>query len=184
MHLFSTKLCRHGIFYDHGIFLPFKSVLLLRQANLILICVFAPSAERFKELEKKAGYSKVYFFLGACILLSGIILLAGGFKLVTDLVGFLYPAYMSFKSMESAKGMPDDATQWLTYWVVFSSLTVFEGVATFIVDYIPFYYVIKIGLIIWLYHPKTTGAELIYNQVVRPFILPYLEMTKTTKKAE
>ena len=86
--------------------------------------------------------------------------------------------------MEAAKGIPDDATQWLTYWVVFSSLTVFEGVGAFIVSYIPMYYGLKIGLVIWLYHPKTTGAELVYNQVVRPYILPYLEMTKTTKKAE
>ena len=124
----------------------------------------------------------MYFFLGACLLISGILYLAGGFKLLTDLLGFLYPAYMSFKSMESAKG--PDATQWLTYWVVFSSLTVMEGVATFIVDYIPMYYGLKIGLIIYLYHPKTTGAEVVYNQVVRPYVLPYLEMTKTTKKAE
>ena len=87
--------------------------------------------------------------------------------------------YMSFKSMET--GIPDDATQWLTYWVVFSALSVSEDVFYFIFAYIPFYYVIKIGLIIWLYHPKTTSAELVYNQVVRPYILPYME---TTKKAE
>ena len=87
--------------------------------------------------------------------------------------------YMSFKSMET--GISDDATQWLTYWVVFSALSVSEDVFYFIFAYIPFYYVIKIGLIIRLYHPKTTGAELVYNQVVRPYILPYME---TTKKAE
>jgi receptor expression-enhancing protein 5/6 len=146
---------------------------------------FVLSSERFKELEAKTGYSKVYFFLVSVVMLSGLILYAGGFKLVTDLVGFLYPAYMSFKSMESSaqKGV-DDATQWLTYWVVFSVLTVMEGVAPFIMEWIPMYYVLKVAIIVWLYHPKTTGAEVIYNQVVRPYILPYLEVTKTTKKAE
>jgi receptor expression-enhancing protein 5/6 len=115
-------------------------------------------------------------------LVSTFILGFGGLKLVTDLVGFLYPAYMSFKSMESSpKGVPDDATQWLTYWVIFSSLTVIEGLFTFIVNLIPFYHVIKMGLIIWLYHPKTTGAEVIYNQIVRPKILPHLEGGKKTE---
>eukprot|EP00339_Tiarina_fusa_P019800 CAMPEP_0117041342 /NCGR_PEP_ID=MMETSP0472-20121206/28882_1 /TAXON_ID=693140 ORGANISM="Tiarina fusus, Strain LIS" /NCGR_SAMPLE_ID=MMETSP0472 /ASSEMBLY_ACC=CAM_ASM_000603 /LENGTH=180 /DNA_ID=CAMNT_0004752335 /DNA_START=67 /DNA_END=609 /DNA_ORIENTATION=+ len=148
-----------------------------------------PSAtqfEKFKELETKTGYSKVYFFLGACLILSGLIVYAGGLKLVTDLIGFLYPAYMSFRAVENApavgKGISDEATQWLTYWVVFSCLTVLEGVAPFIVDYIPMYYANKVGIIVWLYHPKTTGAEVVYNQVVRTYILPYLEMTKTTKK--
>lgn len=137
-------------------------------------------------MEQKTGYSKVYFFLAAVVFLAGVIVYAGGFKLVTDLVGFLYPAYMSFKCMESApqtKGVTDDATQWLTYWVVFCSVTVSEGVAPFIVHWIPMYYFLKIGVIVWLYHPKTTGAEMIYNQVVRPYVRPYLEM-KTTKKAE
>jgi receptor expression-enhancing protein 5/6 len=146
--------------------------------SLLRFCLL----ERFKELEEKTGHSKVYFFLGAVLLVSTFILGFGGLKLVTDLVGFLYPAYMSFKSMESSpKGVPDDATQWLTYWVIFSSLTVIEGLFTFIVNLIPFYYGIKMGLIIWLYHPKTTGAEVIYNQIVRPKILPHLEGGKKTE---
>merc|ERR1712100_712496 len=69
--------------------------------------------EKFKQLEEKTGYSKVYFFLAAVLSISMFIIVAGGLKLVTDLVGFLYPAYMSFKAIENAS---TDATQWLTYW--------------------------------------------------------------------
>jgi receptor expression-enhancing protein 5/6 len=137
-------------------------------------------------LETKTGYSKVYFFLVAFVVLFGGIYFTGGFKLLTDLIGFVYPAYMSFQSMESAsgKGVPAGDTQWLTYWVVFSFVTVLESIAPFIAEWVPMYYVNKAGLIVWLYHPKTSGAEVIYNQVVRPYILPYLETTKATKKAE
>ena len=139
-----------------------------------------------KELEEKTGYPKAYFFLAIAALISILTVVAGGFKLVTDLLGFLYPAYMSFKSMEtsSKSGTTEDATQWLTYWVVFSFLTVVEGVAGFIVNWIPMYFFLKTGLIVWLYHPSTKGAETAYGQVVRPYILPYLEMNKPTKKAE
>jgi receptor expression-enhancing protein 5/6 len=143
------------------------------------------TTDRLKELEVKTGYSKVYFFLAAATILSIVTVVAGGLKLVTDLMGFFYPAYMSFKSMESSpKGAAEDATQWLTYWVVFSFLVVLEGVAGFIVLWIPMYFFLKTGLIVWLYHPSTKGAEIIYNQVVRPYILPYLEMNKPTKKVE
>lgn len=136
--------------------------------------------EKLKELEEKTGYSKVYFFAGAILLLVTFILGFGGLKLVTDMIGFLYPAYMSFKSMESSpKGVPEDATLWLTYWVIFATLSVAEGLFTFIVNMIPFYYFIKMGLIVWLYHPKTAGAEVFYNQIVRPKIIPYIETKKT-----
>jgi len=30
-----------------------------------------------------------------------------------------------------------------------------------------------------LYHPKTAGAEVFYNQIVRPKIIPYIETKKT-----
>jgi len=133
------------------------------------------ATEQLKDVEKKTGYPKTYFFLAAVVLLGTIVTLVGGFKLLTDLVGFLYPAYMSFKSMESAKGVPEDATQWLTYWVVFSSLSVIESVAGFIIGWIPMYYFIKLGVIIWLYHPKTKGAEVIYTQVVKTHIAPHIE---------
>ena len=128
--------------------------------------------------------------MAAVIVISLLTVVIGGAKLVTDLLGFLYPAYMSFKSMESnTKGATtEDATQWLTYWVVFSSVTVIEGCFGFIVSWIPMYFFVKLGFIVWLYHPSTKGAETIYGQVVRPYILPYMNMsgasTTTTKKVE
>jgi receptor expression-enhancing protein 5/6 len=51
--------------------------------------------------------------------------------LLTNLLGFLYPAYASFKALES-HGVDDDK-QWyiffsfrLTYWVVFAFLNMIE----------------------------------------------------------
>jgi receptor expression-enhancing protein 5/6 len=112
---------------------------------------------------------------------SGVLTLVGGAKLMVDLTGFVYPAYMSFKSMDS--GSQDD-TQWLTYWVVFSFLSIVESLMGFLVVLIPFYFWLKIGIIIWMYHPATRGAQVIYDQALRPLLLPYLEMDKPTKKAE
>jgi receptor expression-enhancing protein 5/6 len=138
--------------------------------------------DKLKELEEKTGYSKVYFFLAFCGLFSGILTLLGGAKLIVDLVGFVYPAYMSFKSMDANNG---EDTQWLTYWVVFAFFSIVEGMAGFLTRLIPFYFLTKAGFILWLYHPQTMGALSIYSGVIRPYMLPYLDINGTgTKKSE
>jgi receptor expression-enhancing protein 5/6 len=60
----------------------------------------------------------VYFFFLIILSLGTVLFALGGAKLVSDLVGFVYPAYASFKAIDSAD--PNDDTQWLTYWVVFA----------------------------------------------------------------
>lgn len=48
------------------------------------------------------------------------------------------------KAVETSK--KDDDTKWLTYWVVFSFITVIEFPAQFILQWIPFYSLIKVSL--------------------------------------
>jgi receptor expression-enhancing protein 5/6 len=110
-------------------------------------------------------------------------LTVGGVKLVSDLVAFLYPAYASFKAIDSAS--PEDDAQWLTYWVVFSFFSVIENSLWFIVGWIPMYFVLKISFFLWLYHPNFLGAGAVYQQVLRPLVLPYVKgpaVVTTTKK--
>ena len=107
-------------------------------------------------------------------------------KLVSDLLAFAYPAYMSFKAIESTD-LTDD-TQWLTYWVVFALFSIVESVMDFLVMWIPFYYLIKVSFFAWLYHPKFMGAGLVYKQVIKPFVMPYFhafeQQSKPQKKEE
>src|SRR3569832_121837 len=130
------------------------------------------STDKLKELEDKTGYPKVYFFLAGVVLLFSVLWVIGGAKLIVDLVGFVYPAYMSFKSMDS--GNHDD-TQWLTNWVVFSCFSIVESFFTFVVYLIPIYFWIKIGIIVYMWHPSSRGAQTLYEQFLRPLLLPYLE---------
>lgn len=130
--------------------------------------------EKLEQLEKQTGHSKVYFFLAAVLLLFGIIFAIGGIKLFSELLGFLYPAYMSFKALEGGKTADGDSTQWMTYWIVFCFLSLIESTFPFIVEHVKFYYAIKCSIIVWLFHPKTNGAEVIYNSAIRPYILPLL----------
>jgi receptor expression-enhancing protein 5/6 len=132
------------------------------------------------QLEIKTGQPKALFFLAGVALLVGLSVLLAGGKLIVDLCGFVYPAYMSFKSLEAN----NDETQWLTYWVVFSTYSIAESFLAPLVSMIPFYFWIKIGLIVYMYHPATKGALTIYQQALRPLLLPYLDADKTTSKKD
>lgn len=134
-----------------------------RLPPLVFASTSTHAADRLSEVEKKTGYPKAYFFAAGSILLTALITAVGGMKLISDLIGFLYPAYMSFKAIESSETVDD--TQWLTYWVVFAKFSILESVAGFLVEWIPFYYVIKILFFTWLFHPKFMGAAMVYKQI-------------------
>lgn len=68
-----------------------------------------------------------------------------GTILLSNLIGFLYPAYASIKAVESSR--KDDDTKWLTYWVVFSFITLIELPAQILFQWIPFYSLIKVSII-------------------------------------
>lgn len=125
-----------------------------------------------KEIEKTTGYPAAWFFVAFVAIFSAIVTLVGGAKLLVDLVGFVYPAYMSFKSIESTAA---DDTQWLTYWVVFSTFSIVESMLGFVTMLIPMYFWIKIFVIVWMWYPTTRGAETIYEQLLKPNVGPYIE---------
>ena len=140
--------------------------------------------DKLAELEKKTGQPKAYFLVALYSAIISVISLLGGMKLISDLIGFVYPAYMSFKAIESTETVDDQ--QWLTYWVVFALFSILESVAGFLVEWIPFYFAIKILFFAWLFHPKFMGAAVVYKNV-KPIIQNYtkgVEAEKPQKKEE
>lgn len=123
----------------------------------------------------------MYFFFVISLIISFLLYIIGGPKLISDLVAVIYPAYQSFKAIDS-KDRGDDV-QWLMYWVVFSLVSLFETIGMWLLDMIPFYFFIKVCFFVWLYHPKFLGAELVYIGLVRPHLMPYLKSISITKTA-
>jgi receptor expression-enhancing protein 5/6 len=72
---------------------------------------------------------------------------------------------MSFLALESDDD--EDDKQWLTYWVVFGLFSIVDQFAGFILHWIPFYYFLKMGFLIWCFHPATQGATIVYNHYIR-----------------
>ncbi|KAI9189723.1 ER membrane protein DP1/Yop1 [Blastocladiella emersonii ATCC 22665] len=121
------------------------------------------------ELEKRSGVPKAYMAAGGAGVLTLMIFFNIAGQLLTNMVGFLYPAYASFRSIESP-GKTDD-TQWLTYWVVYAFFSIIEYFADILIYWLPMYYTIKAAFLLWLYLPYFRGADRVYSGTIRPFLL-------------
>lgn len=124
-----------------------------------------------KTLSEKTGLKVSYIMAVFFTILLIFVLLEWGSFLITSLVGFIYPAYMSFKAIESTDS--NDDTQWLTYWVVYSFFTVFNDIVIYFLGFIPFFYILKVALYVWMFHPRTKGAVLVYSKAIRPLLTKY-----------
>ena len=103
------------------------------------------------------------YSLVACVL---FVMFGVGQSYITNTIGVAYPAFMSFVALESA-GTEDDK-QWLTYWVCFGAFNIVDQFAGLILQFIPFYYFLKLGFLVYLFHPSTLGATVVYEKFVLP----------------
>lgn len=145
--------------------------------------------EPIRKLADKLGVKVTTLGLGVIAVVVVFTLLSYGGDLLCSLIGFLYPAYLSYKALEHMlKDIPhietttvsklqphfEEFRQWLTYWVVyavFCTLDPFLSVALFFVG--PLYTLVKIALFIYLYHPSTRGAQKIYDTYLRKVLRKY-----------
>jgi receptor expression-enhancing protein 5/6 len=98
----------------------------------------------FFEQQEKTNVPKEYLVVGATVLFALIVVLAVGVGSLTNIVGFVYPAFKSFMAIET-KSKGDD-TQWLVYWVIFAFFSIAETFVDFLLYWIPFYHAFKLAV--------------------------------------
>jgi receptor expression-enhancing protein 5/6 len=172
------------------------------------------------KLDKQLGFpkAKAYVALGAVAFYLLLIVFNFAGSLLTNLLGFVYPAYASFKAIESKQ--KDDDTQWqvhpsladfliflflclsismslyfyavswflsifavshlhhpidrprrLTYWVVFAFFCTIEFFTDILLYWLPFYFLLKASVILYLALPQFQGAATLYTRFLRPILL-------------
>ncbi|CAL9183927.1 unnamed protein product [Musa hybrid cultivar] len=89
--------------------------------------------------------------------------------LAGPLVTLVYPLYASVKAIESKS--PVDDQQWLTFWVLYSLLTLFELTFAKVIEWLPFWPFAKLIFNCWLVLPYFNGAAYVYEHFVRPLVL-------------
>jgi receptor expression-enhancing protein 5/6 len=125
---------------------------------------------------EKAKIEKPYVVLLAALIPILLVFMMGAGEIIIDLIGFVYPLYASIKAIESQD--KEDDRLFLSYWIIFCLFKIIEGVAGFIVSFIPFYFIGKLAFLIWCYYPSTKGAEIVYNAVIKTYIVPNLGFAK------
>ncbi|KAJ4973842.1 hypothetical protein NE237_007016 [Protea cynaroides] len=80
-------------------------------------------------------------------------------------VMLLYPLYASVMAMESTSKVDDE--QWLAYWILYSFLTLLEMLLEPLLQWMPFWYDIKLLFVAWLVLPQFRGSSFIYDRFVR-----------------
>ncbi|PIA27874.1 hypothetical protein AQUCO_07400006v1 [Aquilegia coerulea] len=89
--------------------------------------------------------------------------------LAGPLVTLVYPLYASVQAIESKS--PIDDQQWLTYWVLYSMLTLFELTFAKVIVWLPFWPYAKLIATCWLVLPYFSGAAYVYQHFVRPMFV-------------
>lgn len=90
---------------------------------------------------------------------------------VSTLVGHLYPMFASFRAMED--GHPGESREWLAYWVTYGSFLLAETLLSGLLRWIPFYFLLRLCFIAWLFWPDAAGAKLVYSLAVAPVLRLY-----------
>lgn len=123
-----------------------------------------------QKIEEKTNIKKRYIALVIIVIIAIYLIVGYGASLLCNVIGFVYPAYISVKAIESAD--KDDDTEWLMYWVVFAAFSVCEFFSDIFLSWFPFYFLAKCIFLLWCMAPITNnGSRVIYLKLIRPFIL-------------
>jgi TB2/DP1, HVA22 family len=79
------------------------------------------------------------------------------------------------EALESSGSLDD--SQWLTYWLLSSLITIFERFGAVVLFRIPFYAELKLALLCWLVLPMTNGAKQLY-EMGRPHLVELYNATR------
>ena len=67
----------------------------------------------------------------------------------------------------------NDIIHWLSYWVIFSVFINFENLFKFLLNYIPFYFFIKVVFLLFCYLPQFRFANYLYQKFIKKLFSKY-----------
>ncbi|CAD8124852.1 unnamed protein product [Paramecium sonneborni] len=120
---------------------------------------------------KKLGVRPAHLVFSLLVTSLISIVLGIAARFLSTFVSMIYPAYRSIKAIETSN--KDDDKQWLSYWILFSIITLADSTIGCLLEFIPFYHVLKLSIFVVLFHPNINGAEKVYLTFVQPLYLKY-----------
>ncbi|GMH09984.1 hypothetical protein Nepgr_011825 [Nepenthes gracilis] len=89
------------------------------------------------------------------------------------ILGYAFPAFECFKTVEKNRVEIDELRFWCQYWIIVAVLSVIERLGDILISWVPLYAEMKLAFIIYLWYPKTKGTSYVYESLLRPFVVKH-----------
>jgi len=131
---------------------------------------------QLKRLYTLTSIPIIYMLFGLiCIFLLSIYIFSG-IRAITNVIGVIYPGYMSLKALKNEDVKQD--MLWLSYWIWYGLFTMIESITDILLFWIPLYEFFKMGFYIYLYAPNTKGALFLYRKILQPLVIKLQQYEK------
>ncbi|KAL3532145.1 hypothetical protein ACH5RR_005666 [Cinchona calisaya] len=85
-------------------------------------------------------------------------------------LGYAYPAFECFKTVEKNRVGIEELRFWCQYWILVAVVTVLERIGDIFISWLPMYGEMKLALFIYLWYPKTKGSGYVYDTILKPYM--------------
>lgn len=132
--------------------------------------------KEFRQLSNKTGLSPIMLLT---ILFIFLALIMFGFyeDHLTLIIGTVYPLYFSIKTLKT--GTISEVKRWLTYWIFLTVFIWFESCFSWLLNYIPFYFVWRTLILVFSYIPQFEYSTVIYDFIIKKFYSKYQNNIKS-----
>ncbi|KAL9227723.1 hypothetical protein vseg_003376 [Gypsophila vaccaria] len=89
------------------------------------------------------------------------------------ILGYAYPAFECFKTVERNKVDVHQLRFWCQYWIIVAVLSVCERFGDVLISWLPLYGEMKLAFIIYLWYPKTKGTSYVFDSILRPLVMKH-----------
>lgn len=86
--------------------------------------------------------------------------------LLTTMTMFLFPAYDTFKAIESKNAA--EQNRLLTYWMVFGTIFALDQTVRFVFSFLPFFHLVRFVILMVFYSKSINGADYVYQYIQKP----------------
>ena len=120
-----------------------------------------------QKIQETTGIRNRYIIFGLAVVPLVLFLVPFAINLLT----IIYPLFMSVKAIEQGK---DARTRWLTYWLLFHTLHIVEGLLGWVLCMIGCFSLMKWGYLFWCMAPiEQNGCVLSYG-ILQPYIMEHI----------
>ncbi|XP_071910740.1 putative HVA22-like protein g isoform X1 [Coffea arabica] len=94
-------------------------------------------------------------------------------RILVLVLGYAYPAFECFKTVEKNKVGIEELRFWCQYWILVALVTVLERIGDIFVSWLPMYGEMKLALFIYLWYPRTKGSGYVYDTILKPYMIKH-----------